>query len=111
MQLDAQNEVTRKCMVEAKNLSKKPLTDEESKLIEGVETGRFSEGGRGRSISSDRYILCYLNRNYQLLQLPVNWFSESKCETLSNYKLAGIEKDRLKYICKTREALECSACQ
>lgn len=111
MQSDAQNKVNRECMVESQKLSNKPLTEEESRLIEGVETGRFSEGGRGRSISSDRYVLCFLNRDYQLLKTPVNWLLESKCETLSKYQLSGIEENRLRHLCETREALECAACQ
>jgi hypothetical protein len=58
----------KECLAEAQKLSGVPLTEEESRRVENIETGRFFQGGRGHSEFSDRYVLCYLNRNYQLLE-------------------------------------------
>jgi len=103
--------VQRECLGEAKKLTNTPLTEDESRRIGGIETGRFSEGGRGRSKFSDHYFLCFLNRNFQLLEFPTNWFSESSCEVLSKYQSAGIEKDRLKNLCETRNSMQCDTCK
>jgi len=98
-------------MKEAQNLSKTPLTENESNLIKDVETSRFFQGGRGRDDSADRYVLCFLNKDYQLLIFPTNFFSETGCEVLSKYKTAGIEKERLKYLCKEKDTEKCAVCQ
>lgn len=100
------------CLDVAQRLSHISLTAEESDRIGNVETGRFSEGGRGRSNFSDHYVLCFLNKRYQLLEHPVNWLSESNCERLAKYRSSGIEKERLKELCETRYKEEkCNACQ
>lgn len=109
---DREAENRRECLGEAQRLAQVPLTEDESRRIINVETGRFFESGRGRSPYSDRYVLCFLNRNYQLLEHPINWMPESNCERLSKYQSAGIEKERLKYYCETRYHEEkCDICQ
>ena len=45
-----------------------PLTEQESIRVNGVETGRFFEGGRGRNLASDRKFLCMLDRDYQYIE-------------------------------------------
>lgn len=109
---DREADNRRECLGEAQRLAQVPLTEDESRRIINVETGRFFESGRGRSPYSDRYVLCFLNRNYQLLEHPINWMPESNCERLSKYQSAGIEKERLKYYCETRYREEkCDICQ
>ena len=101
----------KECLNEAQKLSNTSLTAEEFSRIGNIETGRFFEGGRGRSKFGDRYVLCFLNKKYQLLEHPVNWLSESNCELLAKYRSAGIERVRLKELCETRYKEEkCDAC-
>lgn len=88
-----------------------PLTDQENMRVNGVETGRFSEGGRGRSLYSDRQFLCMLNRDYQYIEYPANWLPQSRCEALKSYKSGGIEEKRLRYICETPENYKCDVCR
>jgi len=104
-------DVRRECLGEAKKLTNTPLTEDESQRIGDIETSRFFEGGRGRSKFSDHYFLCFLNKDFQLLEYPTNWFNESKCEILSKYQSAGIEKERLKGLCETRNSMQCDACK
>lgn len=105
-------EISKQCMQESSKLAHKPLTSKENKLIGNLETCRFHGGGRGRSISCDRKIMCFLNRNYQLLEYPITWLSKSKCELLEIYKNAGIEKERLEYhYCKENNRNQCGACK
>jgi hypothetical protein len=102
----------RECLGEAQSRAQIPLTEEESRRIGDRETGRFFQGGSGRNGMSDRYVLCFLNKNYQWLQTPVNWMPESKCERLSKFQSSGLEKERLKYLCETRYREEkCDVCQ
>lgn len=103
--------IRKQCMQEPSKLADIPLTEKESNRIGNIETCRSHEGGRGRSISCDRYILCFLNRDYQLLVYPAKWFSQSECELLDTYKTAGIEKERLKYFCKSKNTRQCDACK
>lgn len=89
-----------------------PLTDQENMRVNGVETGRFSEGGRGRSLYSDRQFLCMLDRDYQYVERPTVWFSESNCEILESYKSGGIEEKRLRHMCKkSPENYKCDVCR
>ena len=76
MSFEEQIAVEHGCQDEVRALSGIPITEADSRRIENVETNRFSEGGRGRSENSDRYILCLLDKHYQLIERPVNWFSE-----------------------------------
>lgn len=97
----------------ANRVSNTPLTEQENMRVNGVETGRFSQGGRGRNPSSDRTFLCMLDRDYQYIKPPLNWgFSESNCEILESYKSGGIEEKRLRYMCeKSPEDYKCDVCQ
>ncbi|MEQ6341037.1 MAG: hypothetical protein M3A44_05130 [Gammaproteobacteria bacterium] len=93
-------------------MAKLPLTDQENMRVNGVETGRFSEGGRGRSLYSDRQFLCMLDRDYQYVDYPANWLPESRCEALKSYKSGGIDEKRLRYMCeKSPENHKCDVCQ
>ena len=65
---DERNDISKKCMMQAKNLSNEPLTDEEIYPIKSIDTGKFFESGHGRTTFSDRYVLCFINNNYQLVE-------------------------------------------
>jgi hypothetical protein len=102
----------RECLNLASEQSDLPLSDKEKILIDGVETCRFFEGGTGRSLACDHYFLCFLRRDYQYIQLPVNWLLDTRCGLLSSYKAGGIEEDRLRYICTTEpDNRKCDVCQ
>ena len=70
MSIEERAVVQRVCLVEATKLAGISLTEGDTCRIKDVDTSRFFEGGSGRSRSeySDRYVLCFLNRNYQLLE-------------------------------------------
>ena len=101
----------KECYRLPKSVSQAPLTAEETRRIGNIETGRFFEGGRGHDLSSQHYLLCFLNKNYQLLKMPINWLPVSSCGLLSEYQSAGIEKERLKNLCERPEDKKCSLCQ
>jgi len=88
------------------------LSQEEADRLKNVETGRFFQGGRGRSGFSDQYVLCFLNHGYQLLEIQATWLPESKCEDLRKYVDAGIEMERLKDICASHQYQDehCDVC-
>ena len=101
----------KECWQLPRTLSEAPLSDVEKRRIGDVETGRFSEGGRGRSLSSQHYLLCLLDKDYQLLEMPLSWMPDSACETLSKYQSAGIEKDRLIDLCTNPTYEQCKQCR
>jgi hypothetical protein len=55
----------KECMKWADKFSDAPMNSEEQKLLNGIETGRFAEGGRGRNGYSDHYVLCLIKRGYR----------------------------------------------
>lgn len=101
----------KECWSLPQSLSGTPLTEAEKQRIGHIETGRFSEGGRGQSLSSQRYLLCLLDNNYQLLEMPLSWTEKQPCETLSAYQSAGIERDRLVELCKNPRHEQCRICR
>jgi hypothetical protein len=102
----------RECYMRPSDVLDLPLTTEEENRIDGRETGRFFERGRGRTRSGDRYFLCMLDRNYQLVEYRPNWFPLSKCELLDRYQEGGIDVNRLKYLCDTQYKDEkCEVCK
>lgn len=59
-------EDTKECMKWADKFSDAPLNPEEQRLLNDIETARFSgEGGRGRDRYSDHYVLCLIERGYR----------------------------------------------
>ncbi len=100
---EAEKDIAKECMQQARALAKIPLTEEEGQKIGDIETARFFEsGGKGRTIFSDRYVLCFLQRDYRLVQYPAPLFSGSKCDQLKRYQMAGLESERIAYLCQTR---------
>jgi hypothetical protein len=102
----------KECYMRSSDFWDVPLTTEEENRIDGHETGRLFERGRGRNRGSDRYFLCMLDRNYQWVEYRPYWFPLSKCELLDRYQKGGIDVNRLKYLCDTQYKDEkCEVCK
>ena len=71
---DQFNADTKECQEWARKFVDVPLSHEEQVLLEGIETARFFQGGRGRNKFSDRYVLCHINRGYQWVPEKLKWF-------------------------------------
>ena len=108
---EQQSSDVKECWNLPQSLSRTPLTEAEKQRIGNIETGRFSEGGRGQSLSSQHYLLCLLDKNYQLLEMPLSWTEKQPCETLGKYQSAGIERDRLVELCKNPRYEQCKICR
>lgn len=63
---DQFNADIRECLEWARKFRDTPLNQEEQSLLNGLETARFFEGGRGRNGFSDQYVLCLVKRGYEI---------------------------------------------
>ena len=55
----------KECLELAKKSRDVPLSREDQVRLDGIETARFFEGGRGRDGFSDQYGLCFIKRGYR----------------------------------------------